>query len=249
MLGLVGVNTASDPDEGIVVGTDRPLRHAGVLFQATDANATVDQVTVGQVVRIDTALLEATAPVVQLLRSNLSVQGHALDLVDRARLTAGTVSAPINVFSLNASTLTLAAGASLANVSNSILRIFGNLFSLNNTSVLTVTNGALVNVSGAGVFSLSNGSLGVFGATGTNTLNILATSGGGTFALPGSIPNLDVTKVPVLLRNNASAAQISVTPGFVPFSGVNGTSNTVNIPSGSAALIVNGSAAKIKLGP
>ncbi|MGH9669699.1 MAG: hypothetical protein ACRD3A_06280, partial [Terriglobales bacterium] len=230
---------------GIIVGTDRPLRHAGVLFQATDANATV-----GQVVRIDTALLEATKPIVDLLRSNVNVQGNALDLVDKARLTAGTVQAPINaVFNLNASTLTLAAGASLANVNNSILRILGNLFSLNNTSTLTIMNGALVNVSGTGVFSLSNGSLGVFGTTGTNTLNILATSGGGTFALPGSIPNLDVTKVPVLLRNNASATQVTVTQGFVPFSGVNGTSNTVNIPSGSAALVVNGNSAKIKLGP
>jgi hypothetical protein len=245
MLNLIGSggNTGIDPDEGIEVGMDQPLRHGGVLVQGTDAT-----VTTGQVTRLDTALLEATAPVVKLIRSAKTLQGHALDLVDRARLTAGTVSAPIDVFSLNASTLTLAAGASLANVSNSVLRIFGNLFSLNNTSTLTITNGALVTASGTGVFQLTGGSLGVFGATGTNTLNILATSGGGAFAAAGSIPNLDVAKVPVLLRNNATAGQVTVSPGFVPFSGVNG-SNTVNIPTGSAALIVDGSAAKIKLGP
>jgi len=207
--------------------------------------------TAGAIARLqDNALLEASAPVLLLINSaRVSVQSDAVRLADNATLASGRVTAPIDVFSLNASRLTLLAGASLANVrDNSRFLIFGNLFSLNKGSTLTITNGALVNVSGNGLFSLSNGSLGVFGATGTNTLNVLTTSGGGAFAAPGSIQNLDVTKVPVLLRNNATAAQVTVAEGFVPFK-TSGTTNVVNIPSGSAALIVDGPGAKIKLGP
>ncbi len=135
---------------------------------------------------------------------------------------------------------------SLVNVSNSFMSIVGNLFSLINGSTLNINSGALVTVSNAGVFRLTGGSLGAFGVGGgANVLNIAATPGGGTIT---PIPTLG-GNLPVMLLGGAQLSQVTVTPGFAAFA--NGTvgSNSVNIAPGAAAIVVNGAAAKVKLGP
>ncbi|MGH7893823.1 MAG: hypothetical protein ACREQL_04095, partial [Candidatus Binatia bacterium] len=234
MFDLAGTRTTAetDPDAlGLTVGTDQPLRHAGVLFQGQDT-----KITVGEVLRIDTALLAATAPVVNLLNhSDLTVQHHALDLVNQAKLA---VNVPLDaVFRLDASKLTILQG-SLANVSNSFMRVVGNLFALSGGSTLTINDGALVTVSNGGVFRLTAGSLGLFGS-GTNLLHILATPGGGSI--------VSIAGIPVMFLHDAQASQVLVAFGFVPFSGLGG-SNTVSVDSGAAVLVVDGTTAQIILG-
>jgi len=145
------------------------------------------------------------------------------------------------VFNLNASRLTVA--GSLVNVTNSFMTVIGNLFSLTGGSTLSINGGALVTVSGGGVFNLTGDSLGAFG-TGTNVLSITATPGA-SGNITTTIPNL--LGVPVALLNGATASQVKAAPGFTPFSGVGG-SNSVSIAPTAAALVVNGSAAKIQLG-
>jgi hypothetical protein len=234
---LSGVNTAVDSTTGLTLGADKPLQHGGILLEASNA-----AITTNQAVKIDTALLEATAPLIKLVNSTMNSNSDFVNLVQKAKVV-GTVPSDALVM-LNASTLNVS--GSLFNVAGgSHLNVKGNLVSLTGGSTLNVLNGALVSISGGSVFTLSGGSLGTFG-TGTNTLNItngLALCGGCT--LTTSIPNFNY---PVLLTNGATASNVSVAPGFVPFSGLS-ASNTVKVsgPSG-AILALTGATSKVKLG-
>ena len=58
---LAGTATAFDAESGLTVGTDRPIQYAGPLL--VTAGATL---ATGAVARLDTALLEATLPLVDL---------------------------------------------------------------------------------------------------------------------------------------------------------------------------------------
>ncbi len=123
-------------------------------------------------------------------------------------------------------------------------------------AVLKVTFGALTGVAPrspaliltdpSGVIASSVVSVGPDGAITTRTSLVDATLTG--FDLSTDfIPNLLGTRV--LLRNGAQAANVIVSPGFVPFAGL-GPTNTVNVAGASGAvLIVDGSTSEVRLAP
>jgi hypothetical protein len=195
---------------------------------------------------LDTALLDATKPLVALTNAALTSGSDLIDLVQRAKLSPVLVPADALVM-LNASTLTINAGSlvNVGRVNGSSVSMSGNLFSLTNSSTLNINAGNLITVSNGSLFKLTAGSLGVFGA-GTNTLNITnnAACGGCAFV---ALPNFAGSGV--LLRNGAVAGNVTVSPTFVPFTGLGGT-NTVNINGTSGAVIVlDGANSRVNLSP
>ena len=248
---LMGSTTASETIEGnnLTLGTDRPLRGSGVCpscpIPAELLTASGATVNTQQAVKVDTALLEATAPLINMINSSqMTSNGDLINLANQAKLV-GTLPGDA-LIKLNASTLNVTgslfnvAGGSYLNVTS------GSLFSLNTGSTLNINSGYLVNISGGSVFSLaSGGSFGLFGATGTNTLNITNnTALCGGCSIVTNIPNL--TGVKVLLGNGVSASQITVAPTFTAFAGP-GTAN-VNVSGTSGAVLAVSGTSKVKLG-
>ena len=174
----------------------------------------------------------------------MKIASDGLNLVSQAKLTATghLVNLDNRTLSItNGSLFRVGAGAT----SGSLLDVTGNLVALSstltNSSTLNVTGGALVNVIGGSVFRLTGGSLGAFSGLGTNTINLTNNT-----SLCGGCSITTVGGVSVLLKNSASAGNITVTSGFVPFSGT----GSVNVTGASGAhLILDGSASKIKLSP
>ncbi|HYE90895.1 MAG TPA: FecR domain-containing protein, partial [Terriglobales bacterium] len=85
---------------------DEPFRHPGAFLDATGAS-----IAAGNVLRVDAALLQASAPLLRLHGSTLVTNDSAVDLSNRARLAS---VGPL--FSLSASTL--AVNGALVNVRN-----------------------------------------------------------------------------------------------------------------------------------
>jgi hypothetical protein len=250
---LTGANTTTETDAdalGLTVGTDRPI-HAGSratpapladALLSTSSGATIGAATDSQqIVKLDTALLEASAPLLRLSAGGpnaLKVANDAINLAQNAKLVANVPGDAL--VKLNNSALTIANG-SLVNVANgSFMKITGSLLSLDNGSSLTLGNGALVTVSGTSVFTLTGGSLALFGSNGTNTLSIAATPAASCpgCTLDTAIPNL--LGVPVF---RSTTSTVTVNPGFVPFSG-----GSPSLGAGAAVLVVAGNA-KVKLSP
>jgi len=233
MFSLVGSTTTVEIDTaaaGNLVATSQPVRHGGIMFSGSDTT-----INAQKVMRVDTALFEASAPLLYLTsNSTAGIASNALELVNAAKVKA-TLSGDA-LFKLNASVLNVLNGSLVSLSGSSFMTVVGNLLALLNGSTANITNGGLVSVSGTSVFKLTGGSLATFGA-GSNALNITGTSTGGV--LNTSIPGL-----PVVLKNSASIGQVTVTPGFVPFSG-----GTPNFGATGAALVVDGTAAKVRLGP
>ncbi len=119
MFDLSGVNTATDADTGLTVGTDRPLQHAGSLLETSNAT-----VSAHQAVRVDTALLEATAPLLALRDgSKLTTATDAVQLSYQAKVTSLG-----SVMRLDRSSLMVAQGAALNLAGGSLLRVTGDLW-------------------------------------------------------------------------------------------------------------------------
>ena len=241
MFSLIGEQLTPEPDpdsdvHGRFLGADQPVRHGGTLYQGTGGSMTVNKV-----MQVDRALFNASAPIVSLIaNSTLNVATNGLEVANLGRVKA-TLPSGDAMFKLNASTLNVLNGHLVSLSGSTFMSVVGDLLRLFNGSTASITNGGLVSVSGSSVFRLTGGSLAVFGGTGANALNVAGTTTlGGT--LVTNVTNL--AGVPVLLRNGANANQVSVTPGFNAFSG-----GTPTFGSSGAALVVDGTSAKIKLGP
>jgi hypothetical protein len=160
-------NTQTDPETGLTLGTDRPLQPGAEapVFEATNATVNVR----GSAYRVDTALLEATAPLLNLVAgTTLATGAHAVDLVGRARVSIPNDA--IAMINLNGSSLTVANG-NLVNVAGgSQLNLAGSLLALGNGSTVNILNGLLLNVSGGSSVSIG-GSLVSFSGAG-NLLNV-----------------------------------------------------------------------------
>lgn len=232
----------ADPDVPVfTLGTLTPIQHASELFRGDNST----QVQTKQFVSLDTALFDASRPLMNLRNgSSLTSNSDLINLLLKAHLNASLIPGDALV-TLNASTLTMNNGSLLNLTGASFAKVTGDLVRLDNNSTLNILNGNLVTVSNGSMFKLTGGSLGTFGATGTNTINITnnaACGGCSVVALPGITNG-------VLLRGGALAGNVIVQPGFVPFANIGGT-NTVNISGTSGAVIVlDGSTSKAKLGP
>jgi hypothetical protein len=222
---LSGTPTAIDPLSGLLLGTAEPIQAAGSLFEAVGATATTQRA-----VRLDVALLQASAPLLNLrangaVASDLTTTGHAIDLTSRAKLNA---TAP--VIALDGSRLTVT-NASLVNVAGgSYLGVSGSLLSVANGSQLSVTGGTLLFAAGGSVVNISGALLSFGGAGSTVTVsNALC-------------PCTIIGGIPVRLSGGALAANVSIANAIQ-----NAGGNTVSIAAGAAAVRVDGAATRVTI--
>ncbi len=203
-------------------GSDEPLRHAGTFLDATGATIQTSNVMI-----VDTALLAATAPLLNLKQSTMTTTDSALDLSFRAKVTS---LGPL--FALNGSTLTVASGA-LVNLRNgSSLSVSGDLVRLANGSSLNLLNGPLVSVAGNSALTVS-GQLVSFVGTGnifTVNNNLCAMFG------CAKVGGLNVALIGGATVNNVSIVN--------PISG----SGAVSIAPNAAAVVVSGAGSSVKVG-
>jgi hypothetical protein len=218
-----GVNTASDADTGLTVGTDRPLQTSGPLLAAS--GATIDA---QQAVRIDSALLEATAPLLALTNStSFTAARDALQLSYQAKVTSLG-----SLVKLDASTLTVSSGAALSVAGGSVVNVTGDAFSLFNGSALRLLNGPLVSLSSGSALNI-NGALVAFGGTGGNTVSV-------TNRL---CPCTTIGGLPVSLTGGALASNVSIA-GAIKNAGL----GTLNVAPNAAVLRVDGATTKVTIG-
>jgi hypothetical protein len=155
-------------ETGLAVGTDRPIQPGAEapVFQA-DNGAVVN--VRGSAYKVDTALLEATAPLLQLLSgSSMTTGDSAVNLVGRAKVSIPNDA--VSMVTLRSSVLNVATGHLVNVAGGSVLNIAGNLVMLADASTLNIFNGLLLNVSGSSS-ALIGKSLVSFSGTG-NVLNV-----------------------------------------------------------------------------
>jgi hypothetical protein len=228
MFDLAGSGTSLDADTGLMLATTTALKTGGSLFEADGAT-----VKTNQVVRLDQALLEASAPILHLKNgSQLTSAADAIALGGQSRLTSTAAS----LVALNASRMLVSMG-SLVNVSGgSVLNVAGSLVSLSNGSALSLFNGSLLSVSGGSLANIG-GSLLSFGGSGGNLLSISNNFCGGSCAMIGGIP--------VALLNGATAANVSIGSGAIQ----NANLGSVKLGTpGTALITVSGAASKVSIG-
>jgi FecR-like protein len=220
---IAGISTATDAETGLSLGTDRPLQFSGSLFETSQAT-----VTAHQAVRIDTALLEATAPLLALTNgSKLTTAADTIQLSHQAK-----VSSLGSLVKLDRSSLVVARGAALNVAGGSLLRVTGDLFSLTNGSTLSVLNGALLSLSGGSMLSV-NGALIGFGGSGGNLVSVA-----NSFC-----PCTTIGGIPVSLTGGALASNVSIT-GAIKNSGL----GTVTLAPNAALIRVDGAATRVTIG-
>jgi hypothetical protein len=233
----VEVDPTNLPGVLLDLGTDRPLRGSGTCpcpIPGALLTASGATVTTQQAVKLDTALLEATLPLIQLAAAtNMTSNSDLVKLTQQAKLL-GTVPTDALV-KLNNSTLNVTNGSLFNVAGGSFLNVTGNLFSLTstsgNSSTLNITNGALVGLSGGSVFKLT-GSFGSFSGAGTNTVN-----------LPTSLTGFTVNTslgFGVALASGTSISQVSVS-SFTPFTG------TGTVTPNGIVIKVDDPASKVRL--
>ncbi|MEX2224331.1 MAG: FecR domain-containing protein [Candidatus Rokuibacteriota bacterium] len=220
-----GTATAVDPVSGLTLGTAQPIQATGSLFEAVGATATTQRA-----VRLDVALLEASAPLLSLrangaVASGLTTTSNTIDLTSRAKLNA---TAP--VIALDGSRLTVT-NASVVNVAGgSYLGVTGHLLSVANGSQLSVTNGTLLWAAGGSVVNISGALLSFGGAGSTVTVsNALC-------------PCTLIGGIPVRLSGGALAGNVSIANAIQ-----NAAGNTVSIAAGAAAIRVDGAATRVTI--
>lgn len=221
---LSGTATALDPVSGLTLGTEEPIQGGGPLYEAVGATAAVQRA-----VRLDVALLQASAPLLNLranggVASQLTTTTNTIDLTSRARLNA---TAP--VIALDGSRLTVS--GSLVNVAGgSYLAVSGNLLSVANGSQITVNNGALLYARGGSVVNISGALLSFGGA-------------GNTVAVSNAFcPCTIIGGIPVRLSGGALAANVSITNPVK-----NAAGNTLTIAPNAAAIRVDGLGTRVTI--
>ena len=222
MFDLWGVNSTADPETGLTLGTDRPLQHAGSLLDTSNAI-----VSAHQAVRIDTALLEATAPLLSLRNgSKLTTATDAIQLSYQAKVTSLG-----SLVKLDRSTMIVASGAALNIAGGSLLRVTGDLFSLTNGSTLSVLSGPLVSLGGGSILSV-NGALVGFGGTGGNLVSVAN----------NLCPCTAIGGIPVSLSGGALASNVSITGAIK-----NGNLGSLSLAPNSAVIRVDGVGTKVTI--
>ena len=222
MFDLSGVNSATDAETGLTVGTDRPLQHAGTLLETSNAT-----VTAHQAVRVDTALLEATAPLLALRDgSKLTTARDTVQLSYQAKVTSLG-----SVMRLDRSALVVAQGAALNLAGGSLLRVTGDLFSLTNGSSLQLLNGPLVSLSGGSLLNV-NGALIGFGGTAGNIVSVAN----------NLCPCTTIGGLPVSLTNGALASNVAIAGAIK-----NGGLGALNVAPNAAVIRVDGAGTKVTI--
>ena len=198
------------------------VQHAGPLLETSNAT-----VSAHQAVRVDTALLEATAPLLALRNgSKLTTAADAVQLSYQARVTSLG-----SLVKLDHSAMTVASGAALNIGGGSLLRVTGDVFSLANGSALSVLRGPLVNLSGGSILSV-NGALIGFGGVGGNTVSVAN----------GLCPCTTIGGIPVSLTGGALAANVSINGAIK-----NPNLGTLSVAPNAAVIRVDGATTKVTI--
>ncbi len=222
MFDVAGAKTATDPETGLTLGTDQPLQMAGSLLDASQAT-----INAHQAVRIDTALLEASAPLLALRNGSQFTSGtDAVQLLFQAKVTSLG-----SMVKLDRSALTVSRGAALNVAGGSLLRVTGDLFSLTNGSTLSLLSGPLVSLSGGSILSV-NGALIGFGGTGGNLVSVAN----------NLCPCTTISGIPVSLTGGALASNVSIAGAIK-----NGNLGSLNLAPNSAVIRVDGAGTKVTI--
>ncbi len=231
-------HTQVDGDTGLVGGADRPLQPGAEspLFSATDGAVVTAS---GSAVHVDTALLEATAPLVAMATgASMTTGGHSVDLVAKARVSLANDA--VALVNLDRSTLSVLNGHLVNVTGGSSLAVAGSLVALANGSTLNILNGLLLNVSGGSSASIS-GSLVSFTGTGnvvSVSNNLLPTAIISGIPVAGPVDSLRIAGINAL---SSGTGQGTIT--------VNGVMLTPTTPlsslSGSLVTVQSGSTVKI----
>ena len=214
---------------------DQPLQPGvGATVFDADNGAVVNMR--GSAYKIDTALLEATAPLLNLKGGTSFTTGdHTVNLVGGA-----TVSIPndaVSMITLRSSMLTVANGHLVNVAGGSVLNIAGNLVSLADASTLNILSGLLLNVAG--------------GASASIGKSLVSFSGGGNMLnVTNSImPTAIINGIPVagLGSFNIGANAIGGTgTGTIRINGVTLTPNTpLGSLTGSLVAVQGGGTVKV----
>ena len=220
------VDTGEGPEPfTIFLGTDRMISTGGILLDFN--GATVTSTNGG--VAIDSALVEASAPLINL-RNNASVTlgGPAVELVQQARLNAaGPVvqldNSVLNI--INNHGITVGGGAF-----PSVMNVTGALMALNNSSTVNINNGAILSVFNAVV--RITGPLVAFGA-GSNVINL-------TNTFCSSLSCFTQNGITVAL-SGVSSSQVQIGAGAITGTG------TINKGASAAHVLVGGSQSKVTI--
>ena len=219
---LFGINTEVDEGSGLTVGTDQPIQlQGGSLLTVHNTTVHTDRI-----VKIDTALLAATAPLVNLVNSIVhaappDATAGVIDLSFRAKVTD-----TMPILAMDASVLNVASGSLVALGNHTILNVAGNFISLTNGSALnlTATNGFLVHASGLSALNVT-GALVAFGGSGNNVIQAQNSAFAET-----------INGIPFSFVNGATSAQVSVTGTPIQ----NPELGTLNLPNGGSLIQVDG---------
>jgi hypothetical protein len=218
LLDLRGVNT----DSVTGLGTDTVLQTGGTIFEADPT--TINLSGSGNAIRVDTALLAASAPIVKLINSTLNTSSTGDAVTGAMRLFQSSVTSLGPVFGLDNSILNVQSGPLLSLTGGSSLTVNGDFASLTNGSRITVVNGPLIRVSGSSTGPTSvpstltvTGGLVNFGGTGGNQVIV------NNSILPTGSP---MSGLPVNVGGGGSSISIGPTPIKNPGLGsvtINGT--------------------------
>jgi FecR protein len=217
--------SGDDPSAGLGRVPVGASQIGGALLEATNG-AAID--ITSNALRLDTALLEATAPVIRLIGSSttatsLTTGGSTMDLFRSSVTSTGPVVA------LDKGVINVHSGPLINLADGSSLIVTGDLLSLLNGSKINVFNGPLVQVTGAGSLLNVGGALVFFGGSGGN--QIIVNNSIPPTALPGGMPVSATTGGSITIGpnpvTNPGLGSFAVSPGGSVLQATNG--GTVNV--------------------
>jgi hypothetical protein len=217
-------NPVTGGPSGLQFGQQRPLQHngRGALLEASNSAFVNIRGANGTILRLDTALLDATAPIFLLTTAaRVQTSGNGIDLVRNARLQASNASDAVVRIDSQARMDVL--NGHLASVSASRLNVAGDLVRMGSNSLLNVTNGVLLSVLNGGIANINGALVAFTGANGLiNVTNTLA-------------PTTFIAGIPV---NVAPGGNIAIGQGALAGLNVNGNTIRINgtaLPTGANA--------------
>ena len=224
-----GVALRLGTDLPIVGGTvASPVALAAPLLETSGAT-----VSMGTAVRVDTALLEATAPLIRALNgSTVTVTGAAFQVGANSTLRNSGVASSSMLY-LDKSAFIVNGGPlfNLTGAGGSFLQtVAGDLLFLTNGSVLDVTsatNGFLIQAAGNSVVNI-NGGLVRFGTPSGNSIFVRNT------VAPNATITVGEFNFPVSLVNGATASQVTIQG--TPIKNLASNSITIGTPTEPGSL-------------
>jgi YVTN family beta-propeller protein len=244
------------------LGTDQPIQHGGggsllemtngasVEVEGPGESSVVDTRNLGNVLTIDTALLNATAPVLKMSgQSYLESYGNVIDLASRANLQT---SLGTDLIRIDQSRLDIVKGHLVSmthGLGESRLGVGGNLLTMVGTaaspSTLNVFNGTLLFAKDGAQANIAGSLVQFIGTSaGSNVINVT-----NSFS-----PNSFINGVPV---HSTFGTTVTITGTPLANLGTQGTIkvNGTNLPAGATGgvtgslVVVQGSGTTVKIGP